>query len=229
MPVAGGHGRARRDPHAPGHAGAATSRAAGTARRASAARAAPRSTASRGLMCMTRMNTFTPGETDHGRADEDVPAHPGPRHRRLLQLREGQDDPAPSSRRPKEPDGTRRMYQEDVDRSPGVPQVHRVLPVPGRLPRHPRPRGEQAGVRRPALLHPARRRSRCTRSTRNDRTRADQAARPGSASATSPSAAPRSAPSTSTSPTTPSSRSRSASSPSTTTRSSGCGGSSAAA
>ena len=33
----------------------------------------------------------------------------------------------------------------------GVPQVHRVLPVPERLPRGARPRGEQEGVRRPAL------------------------------------------------------------------------------
>ena len=50
------------------------------------------------------------------RAAEDVPGHQGPRHRRLLQLREGEDDPARSSRSPKEADGTRRMYQEDVDR-----------------------------------------------------------------------------------------------------------------
>ena len=35
--------------------------------------------------------------------------------------------------------------------------MHRVLPVPGHLPRDPRPRGEQAGLRRPALLHAHRR------------------------------------------------------------------------
>ena len=33
----------------------------------------------------------------------------------------------------------------------GVPQVHRVLPVPGHLPRGPRPRGEQGGLRRSPL------------------------------------------------------------------------------
>ena len=43
--------------------------------------------------------------------------------------------------------------------------MHRVLPLPGRLPRHPRPRGEQDGLRRPALLRPVRPSSRCTRST----------------------------------------------------------------
>ncbi len=32
------------------------------------------------LMCMTRMNTFTPGRDDLYRADEDVPADPRSRH-----------------------------------------------------------------------------------------------------------------------------------------------------
>ena len=39
----------------------------------------------------------------------------------------------------------------------GVPQVHRVLPVPEHLPRDPRPRRQQAGLLRPPLLHPLRR------------------------------------------------------------------------
>ena len=59
--------------------------------------------------------------------------------------------------------------QEDIERGPGVPQVHRVLPVPGRLPRDPRPRGAQARVLRAALLHQGRPSSTCTRSTRVDR------------------------------------------------------------
>ncbi len=42
------------------------------------------------LMCMTRMDIFNRGRADHGGADPDVPDHPGPGHRRLLQLREGQ-------------------------------------------------------------------------------------------------------------------------------------------
>ena len=35
--------------------------------------------------------------------------------------------------------------------------MHRVLPVPGRVPRHPRPRGEQDRLRRSPLLRPGRR------------------------------------------------------------------------
>ena len=46
----------------------------------------------------------------------------------------------------------------------GVPQVHRVLPVPGRLPRAARPR-QARRVHRPALPHLRAPRSRCTRST----------------------------------------------------------------
>ncbi len=93
---------------------------------------------------------------------------------------------------------------------PGVPEVHRVLPVPGRLPRAAR--SQQArGVHRPAVLR--------LRGQPGDEPARHRGSHPGaegrstaSATATSPSAARRSARSTSTSPTTPSSRSRSASS-----------------
>ena len=103
------------------------------------------------LMCMTRMDLFEPGETDHGGADPDVPAHPRPGHRRLLQLREGQAGPAAAAQAA----GARRQVPDDAGghRShPGVPQVHRVLPVPGRLPRHPRPRGAQAAFAGPRFF-----------------------------------------------------------------------------
>ena len=141
-----------------------------------------------------------PGDRD---ADEDLPDHPRPGDRRVVQLRHGRAGPgvpAPADARGRVPDvpGGRRAR-------PGVPQVHRVLHVPGRLPRDPRPRGQQGPLRRARGSSSATPSSRCTRWTPNDR-RDLVREEMGSATATSPSAAPRSAPSTSTSPTTRSSR-----------------------
>ena len=110
---------------------------------------------------------------------------------------------------------------------PGIPQVHRVLPVPGRLPRPAQPR-DGASRSWARASSSGRRAWRCTRSTRRTGASTSRTAA-GSATATSPSAAPRSARSTSRSPTTRSSRSRSGSPTRTTTRSSGPGASSAAA
>ena len=160
------------------------------------------------LMCMTRMNTFQPGETI-----TVPPIKTFPIIRDLVtdvsfNYEKAKTDPGLQA----EAARSRRHVadeQEDIDRVPGVPQVHRVLPLPGRLPRDPRPRGEQAGLRGPALLRPAGG-ARDAPARHRRPAGADQAQGAGSASATSPSAAPRSAPSTSTSPTTPSSRSRSA-------------------
>ena len=94
------------------------------------------------LMCMTRMSTFTPDETvtvtplrafpvmrdlvtdvsfNYEKA-RTVPSFAGP--------------PGPGARRV--PDAAGRRGAQ-----PGVPQVHRVLPVPEHLPRRARPRGEQ--------------------------------------------------------------------------------------
>ena len=76
-----------------------------------------------------------------------LPGHPRPGHRRLVQLRarprrSRRSPPAPRRRRqPPDAAGRRRALA-------GVPQVHRVLALPGHLPRHPRPRGEQGGVSR---------------------------------------------------------------------------------
>ena len=54
---------------------------------------------------------------DHRHADAHVPGHQGPRHRRLLQLRGREEDPAAASRgRRKATDGHHRMFQEDIDR-----------------------------------------------------------------------------------------------------------------
>ena len=110
---------------------------------------------------------------------------------------------------------------------PGIPQVHRVLPVPGRLPRAPQPRDREA-VHGAALPRPDGG-PRDASDRRGRPARVPQGQSAASATATSRSAAPRSAPSTSRSPTTRSSRSRSGSPTSTTTRSSGPGASSAAA
>ena len=87
------------------------------------------------------------GRDHHGDAAADVPGHPRPGHRRVVQLREGPGDPVvhaaegPAARRVPDAAGGR-------EPQPGVPQVHRVLPVPEHLPRGARPRGEQAGVLR---------------------------------------------------------------------------------
>ena len=75
------------------------------------------------LMCMTRMNTFDRRRDDHRPADEDVPGDQGPRHRRLLELRRSKTIPA-FKPKPKEADGTHRMYQEDVDR---VQEFHKCI------------------------------------------------------------------------------------------------------
>ena len=109
-------------------------------------------------------------------------------------------------RKPDAPDGTWRMQPARRRSRPGIPQVHRVLPVPGRLP-HPARPSPARRVHRAALpaLHrrardaPARHRGSAARA---------QGATTASATATSRAAAPRSAPSTSPSPRTRSFRSR---------------------
>ena len=97
---------------------------AGTARPAAAARAAPRSTGRPRLMCMTRMDIFEPGETDHCRAD----ARPFRCIKDLVtdvsfNYEKAKTVPA-FKPKPKEADGTRRMYQEDVDR---VQEFHKCI------------------------------------------------------------------------------------------------------
>ena len=68
------------------------------------------------LMCMTRMNIFKPDETITVSPIKTFPLYPGPRRRRLVQLREGPGDSRLQARA-QEKDGTRRMQQEDVERS----------------------------------------------------------------------------------------------------------------
>ena len=108
------------------------------------------------LMCMTRMSVFDRGGDDHRHAAAGLPGRTGSGHGRVVQLREGAGDPvlraAGGARARRVPDAA-----GGRGRVAGVPQVHRVLPVPGHLPCGPRPRGEQGGVRRPALPDAGRR------------------------------------------------------------------------
>ena len=90
------------------------------------------------------------GRGHHAHPAAHLPGDPRPGHRRLVQLREGARDPVlhpgPVHRPGRVPDAA--GGREPVA---GVPQVHRVLPVPEHLPRDPGPPGERARVRRPAL------------------------------------------------------------------------------
>ena len=106
------------------------------------------------LMCMTRMTPLPRrASRSPSRRCEVVPDHQGSRDRRLAQLRDGQEDPALQAA----PARGRRHVADAAGghRShPGVPQVHRVLPLPGRVPRHPRPQEDE--LRGAALPHPPR-------------------------------------------------------------------------
>ena len=92
----------------------------------------------------------------HLPAAQDVPGDEGSRHRRVVELRAEQADPEVQAQAAR-----RRRYVPHVPggRRPraGVPQVHRVLPVPGRLPRAARSR--QAGRSAPRPASPPRARS----------------------------------------------------------------------
>ncbi len=102
------------------------------------------------LLCMTRMSTFDEDETI-----TVTPLRTFPVIRDLVtdvsfNYEKAREIPSFTPPKDLQP-GEYRMPQVDVKRSPGVPQVHRVLPVPEHLPRGARPRGEQEGVLRPAL------------------------------------------------------------------------------
>ena len=116
------------------------------------------------LGCMTRMSTFEEDETV-----TITPLRTFPVIRDLVtdvsfNYEKAREMPAfapPAGRGPgRVPDaaGRRRALA-------GVPQVHRVLPLPEHLPRGARPRGEQGGVRRAAATSSAPPSSTCTRST----------------------------------------------------------------
>ena len=160
------------------------------------------------LMCMTRMNTFA-----RARPITVAPMKTFPLIKDLVtdvsfNYEKAKTIPA-FKPRPNEADGTRRMYQEDVDR---VQEFHKCIEcflcqnVCHVIRDHAENKTSFAGprlfVRLAALeMHPL---------DTERPARADQGAGRARLSATSPSAAPRSARSTSRSPTTRSFRSRSA-------------------
>ena len=103
------------------------------------------------LMCMTRLNTLDLTEPVTVEPMRAFPLDQGPGHRRVVELpgqEEHQDVQAAPARCRR-----RHLAHGAARRRPraGIPQVHRVLPVPGRLPRAARPR-QARRVHRPALL-----------------------------------------------------------------------------
>ena len=112
----GGHGRAGRHPPHPGDAGRRSRRPVElqgrqvrlVQRRDQRQAAADVHDADGHLRSRARRSP--------SRRCKTFPIDPRPRHRRLVQLREGQDGPARSRRSRSEADGTRRMQQEDVER-----------------------------------------------------------------------------------------------------------------
>ena len=155
------------------------------------------------LMCMTRMDIFEPGATV-----SVTPIRTFPIIRDLVtdvsyNYVKAKQIP-PLRLKPPDADGKYRMMQEDVERAQ---EFHKCIEcflcqdVCHVIRDHEE---HKTGLRRPALLHQGRRaRHAPARHRRPHGVRAQP--RPASASATSPSAAPRCAPSTSTSPTTASS------------------------
>ena len=67
------------------------------------------------LLCMTRLSDFEEAETITVTPMRSLPGDPGPGHRRLVQLREGQGA-AGVAPPPRDADGKRRMAQIDVER-----------------------------------------------------------------------------------------------------------------
>ena len=86
-----------------------------------------------------------------------------------LQLRQGAGDPGRSPHHPELGLGEGPHAAGRVAAVTGIPQMHRMFPVPERLPRDPGPRGEQTRLRRAAVSHAGSRSWRCTHSTRPDR------------------------------------------------------------
>ena len=88
------------------------------------------------LLCMTRLSDFEPTETI-----TVTPVRTFPIIRDLVtdvsyNYEKAKELPA-FAPPPRDADGKRRMAAGRRRARPGVPQVHRVLPVPERLPRHP--------------------------------------------------------------------------------------------
>ena len=183
-----GHGRARRRARDPAHAGAGPRRALELqGREVRLVRRRGQRPAAADVQDAARPPAR--GRADPRRAAARVPGHPRPRRPTSswnyeVNKRIPPFTPAPDAEWLMRPGG-RRPHER-------VPQVHRVLPLPGRLPRPARPSHAVAATsaRASSSASPA---SRCTRSTRST-ARTCSWTRRASGCATSRSAAPRSAP-----------------------------------
>ena len=117
------------------------------------------------LMCMTRLEELDADEAGDGRADARVPARARSRHRRVVELR-GQEEDQEVHAAP-----ARRARRHVADAAgghrsrAGIPEVHRVLSVSGRLPRAARSLASTTSSSDRASSSTPRR-SRCIRSTR---------------------------------------------------------------
>ena len=102
------------------------------------------------LACMTRMSIFETGETltitpmRTFPVIRDLVTDVSFNYAKAREIPSFTPDPSVGL-------GEFRMQQVDVNRSAGIPQVHRVLPVPEHLPRDPRPRGQREILRGPAV------------------------------------------------------------------------------
>ena len=169
-----------------------TSPSAGTAKRGNAARVPPKSTATRGLMCMTRLNQLDLSKPVSVEPMRAFPLDQGSGHRRVVEFpgeEEHQALQAEAARR------GRRHLADDAGRRrarAGVPEVHRVFSVPGRLPRAARA-SDVRRVRRAAASRLRGRAGDASARHREPRPRSE-ARRTASATATSRNAAPRSVP-----------------------------------
>ena len=109
-----------------------------------------------------RLNELDLDEADHDRADAHVPARAGSGDRRVVEFRVKKKIQPFTPQRAR--GGRRHLAHAAGRRGPraGIPQVHRVLPVPGRLPRAARSSEAREFVGPRFLVHVAA--SRCTRS-----------------------------------------------------------------
>jgi hypothetical protein len=144
-----GHGRARRRPQDPGHAGQRPRLPLELQGRQvrlllGEINGMPR------LMCMTRLDMIPIDKPVTIEPMRAFPEHPRPGHRRLVEFPRQKEDQAVQAARARR--AGRHLAHAAGGHRPraGIPQVHRVLPLPGRLPRFARPQ-QARRIHRPAL------------------------------------------------------------------------------
>ena len=163
--VSEGHGRAGCGPPHPGRAGERPGRALELQGRHAAAPARREVNGNPRLMCMTRINELPLDKPVTVEPMKAFPAEEGPGDRTSPGTTASRRRSSRSSRgRPTRPTAPG-AWRRPTSTASGVPQVHRVLPVPGRAATSLREHAHARGVHRPALPACTWPRSRCTRST----------------------------------------------------------------